>query len=174
MGTWGYGIFEDDFTLDIQDYYRQFRKEEIPVKQIEARICRIYSDIINDTDLEPLFYIGLAATMIMFGELTDSIKANAIRHIDQGNGLELWREAGLIPLLRRKLALNHFKKKLLKATCILDTGTIDEEDLMEDRFDPQNQRYFVYEITFSSGKKLIGNTAHKEQRAMYFEQNPLK
>lgn len=112
--------------------------------------------------------------MIEFGELTVSIKENAYRHIELGNGLELWREAGIIPLFRRKLALNNFKKKLLKTKCILDTSPINEEDLREDQFDPHNQNYYVYEITFPSGKKLIGNTAHKEQREMFFEQNPLK
>ncbi|MDR6880780.1 hypothetical protein J2X61_002529 [Bacillus sp. 3255] len=90
-------------------------------------------------------------------------KEKAFRHIELGNGLELWKEAGIISLLRRKLALSNFKKKLLQTKCILDTSPINEEDLREYRFDPQNQNYYVYEITFSSGKKLVGNTAHKEQ-----------
>ncbi len=178
MGTWGFGIFEDDFTLDIKDYYKQFKDEGVSVNQSVARLKKLYNDIILDEDfgpdLEPLFYIGLAASLIESKELLEEIKYKAIEHISSGNGLDLWKEAGIVSLLRRKLEISKFKKRLMKAECIIDQRIIDEKDLNSERFDPSKQNYHVYEFTFASGKKLIGNTVHPELRELYFRKNPLK
>ncbi|MWC28537.1 hypothetical protein [Paenibacillus sp. MMS18-CY102] len=178
MGTWGFGVFDDDFTLDIKDYYLLFKEEGVSVNQAVSRIKRIYSDIMNDEglspDLEPLFYIGLAATQQECNELVEEIKNKAIEHITLGTGLERWRNAGLISHLRRKSELKKLKKQLMKSECITDSSIVDEVDLNSGRFDPSNQRYSVYEITFPTGKKLIGNTVHLERRGKHFEKYPLK
>lgn len=178
MGTWGFRIFEDDFTLDIKDYYKKFKDEGVSVNQSIFRLKRLYSDIMNDQDLGPdlvpLFYIGLAAALYESHELIEEIKLKAIQHISLGNGLERWREAGLIPVTRRKYELYKLRKQLMKSKCITDLSNLDEEDINSERFDPNNQKYHVYEITFASGKKLIGNTVHPELRQMYFERYPLK
>ncbi|MNY69462.1 hypothetical protein D3C86_2074080 [compost metagenome] len=47
-------------------------------------------------------------------------------------------------------------------------NNIDEEDLSSERFDPKNQKFYVYTITFASGKKLVGNTVHLELRGKYY------
>ena len=172
MGTWGFGIFEDDFTLDIRDYYHQFKDENISVNQSVSRLKRLYNDIMNDEelgpDLKPLFYIGLAATLSESNELIEEIKNKAIEHISSGNGLEPWKEAGFVSLFRRRLVLNKFKKQLARTECIQDHSIIDEEDISSERFDSKNQKYQVYEITFASGKKLIGNTVHPVLREKFF------
>jgi hypothetical protein len=174
MGTWGYGIFDDDFTLDIKDYYRQYKNEGIHADQCISRIKRIYSDAMDDPDLEPLFYLGLAATLCEFGELKEDIKKETLQQIIRDGGLLRWRDAGLIPYWRRKYILSRFCRALRKQECLASCSTVDEEDLSSDRFHPEKQVYHVYELTFSSGKRFIGSTVHLEERKKYFERNPLK
>ncbi|MNI33977.1 hypothetical protein D3C73_879500 [compost metagenome] len=62
----------------------------------------------------------------------------------------------------------------MKSECIADQSIANEEDTNSVRFDPNNQTYHIYEITFPSGKKLIGKTVYSELRGKYFERYPLK
>jgi hypothetical protein len=44
MGSWGYGIFEDDFPLDIKDLFDSFITEGVSTDQAIARLLRMFSD----------------------------------------------------------------------------------------------------------------------------------
>lgn len=174
MGTWGSDIFDDDFTLDIKDYLSQFKAEAVSVNQCISRLKRLYQEVENDPDLKTLFYVGLAGALCEHGALTEEIRRETLAQIACNRGLARWKEAGLIPFLKRKYVLNRFCHSLKKQKCITDCTAIDEEDLQSERFCPDNQVYHVYKLSLASGKTFIGSTAHLEERKRYFRENPIR
>ncbi|BBH24311.1 hypothetical protein Back11_56560 [Paenibacillus baekrokdamisoli] len=176
MGTWGYGIFEDDFTLDVKDLFNSFIKEEVGIDQIIARLVRFYSEEIQDVEDGPLFFFALSSLLLERNELREDIKEQTINVINLGIDQEKWKRAGFFSRQARKRALNNLKKSLDNTNFVNEVSAVDQEDLENDRFKPGTARYSVYELSDQKTEKVyyVGKTINLELRSKYFELNPMK
>jgi hypothetical protein len=115
MGTWGYGIFEDDITSDIKGDLEDYLDEGLTIDEATERILEEYEEFIEeDDDVGPNVYLALASLQIEHDSLDDNIKIKALEIIENGVGLEGWEEAGERELEERKKVLNELKIKLLR------------------------------------------------------------
>ncbi|PWV87628.1 hypothetical protein DFQ01_1602 [Paenibacillus cellulosilyticus] len=176
MGTWGYGIFEDDFTLDIKDLTNSYLDEGVSIDQAVARLLNLFSEELKDEDDGPLVYFAISSILLDRDDLREDIKEKALFHIEHGEHLRAWKDAGLFKYLSRKKVLNKLKKRLLVAESREQQTDIDSEDLKDDRFKPGVARYYVYHlINHKTGKPYyVGSTINLELRTKYFQINPIR
>lgn len=115
MGTWGYGIFDDDTASDIRGDFEEYIEEGLSIGEATENILQEYEDIIEeDEDDSTTVYLALASLQMEHGELQTDIKKIALEIIESGKGLEIWEESGEEELEERKNVLNELKRKLLK------------------------------------------------------------
>ena len=114
MGTWNVSINGNDTAQDLKSEYQAaffYNDVDIALKKIDAYVRSMF----DETDEEEWcnYYYSLADYMWKHGILTDTIRNRVITMIDTGFGLELWEEAGIKTLEKRKKALAEFRDKLL-------------------------------------------------------------
>jgi hypothetical protein len=112
MGAWGYGLFEDDDALDVRDEYRELIGQG--VADDEAWRTVVQNNDADDPDSGPTVWLALAATQWKLGRLDPIVKDRALQIIHDGEGLELWREAGADELAARVRVLNRLASQLNK------------------------------------------------------------
>lgn len=90
MGAWGTGILQNDTTADIWAEFKQLYHLGNNVGQI----CKILEDEYSPIEQDEFadFWTGIAYGQWMCGELNKSVIHKLRRCIDEGIGLELWRE----------------------------------------------------------------------------------
>ena len=114
MGTWNVSINGNDTAQDLKSEYQAaffYNDVDIALKKIDAYVRSMF----DETDEEEWcnYYYSLADYMWKHGILTDTIRNQVITMIDTGFGLELWKEAGIKTLEKRKKALAEFRDKRL-------------------------------------------------------------
>ena len=114
MGTWNVSINGNDTAQDLKSEYQAaffYNDVDIALSKIDAYVRTMF----DETDEEEWcnYYYSLADYMWKHGILTDTIRNQVITMIDTGFGLELWKDAGVKPLEKRKKALTEFRNKLL-------------------------------------------------------------
>ena len=67
MGTWGTGIFSDDFALDIKGEFCDKIADGISPADATAELMLNYKDDISDPDESSVFWFALAATQWKLG-----------------------------------------------------------------------------------------------------------
>lgn len=115
MGTWGYGIFDDDTASDIKGDFEEYIEEGLSITEATEKILEEYQEIIeDDEDDSPTVYLALASLQMEHGELQADIKEVVLEIIENGKGLEIWEDSGEDELDERKKILNELKIQLLK------------------------------------------------------------
>ncbi len=105
MGAWGTAIFSDDTAADVRDDYRDLLGDGLePAAATDALLERM-KETVADSDEGPVFWLALALTQHKLGRLEERVQREALRVIDDGLGLDRWREAGPAELRRRQAAL---------------------------------------------------------------------
>lgn len=110
MGAWGPAVFSDDTACDIRSDYRELLEDGVDDAEATRRVIADYQHL--DQDEAHVLWLALAAAQAALGRLTEAVKAEALRVIDDGVGLELWAEAGAPELARRKAALEKVRNTL--------------------------------------------------------------
>jgi hypothetical protein len=114
MGAWGFGILHNDTARDVYDaFFKCFNAEAAP-STILTRLKRENRDLLGDPDDEPLFWMAVARAQWECGCLAPAVLKKVENIVRTGSGLDLWDEAGEMPLARRKRALETFLKQLQK------------------------------------------------------------
>lgn len=111
MGAWGPAIFSDDLASDIRADFRDLIGEGLTPQEATARILQEYADATEDVDDAPVFWMALAATQWKLGRLVPEVRDKAIRAIDDGADLHLWRDTP--DLKKRQAAEQKLKQQLL-------------------------------------------------------------
>lgn len=94
MGAWGYGIFDDDDAADVRDdWIEHYKFTASSSKATEAALKERGSQI-DDEDIGPVIVVALALTLWKHGCMTDEWRDRALTVIDQGLGLDRWKEQG--------------------------------------------------------------------------------
>lgn len=110
MGAWGPAIFSDDIACDIRSDYRELLEDGVADADATLRVLADYQRL--DEDEAHVLWLALAAAQAALGRLDDTVKAEALRIIADGTGLDLWAEAGTQELARRKAALAKLRDTL--------------------------------------------------------------
>lgn len=110
MGAWGPAIFSDDTACDIRSDYRELLEDGLDDHEAVQRVIADYQHLGQDE--AHVLWLALAAAQTSLGRLDVDVKANALRVIDDGVGLELWVEAGSKELSSRKAALTKLRAAL--------------------------------------------------------------
>ncbi len=116
MGTWGPGIFSDDFACDVRNDFRELIGEGLDSAAATVQLEEQYKDVIGDPedDERDVFWIALAATQTQCGRLQERVRTKALVVIDSGADLRRWMEEEDRSLLRRrKRALEKLRVRLL-------------------------------------------------------------
>ena len=90
MGTWGKGLFDNDFAADVRADYIDKLKFGRTAEEASEEMIRENSGIIGDEEEEPLFWFALAAVEWEYGRLQENVKERALCFTDHDGGQERW------------------------------------------------------------------------------------
>ena len=111
MGTWAYGIFDNDVAADINNQFRGYLKEGLSITKATEKIIEFYKNNEYDTITA---YLALASIQMEYGKLQGDIKDIALEIIENEKGIDIWEANGEDGLKERKEVLYVLKMKLLK------------------------------------------------------------
>lgn len=102
MGTWGAGLFEDDTACDVRDEYEDLIAEGLTSEAATAKLEASFEPASDPYDLEPTFWLALAAAQWRVGRLTERARARALDVLDTGRGLEGFDATPALAARRRR------------------------------------------------------------------------
>jgi hypothetical protein len=113
MGVWGTAIFSDDNAADLRADYRTMVGDGLSGPEATNRLLKKWMPSSEkDSGMAAIFWLALAVTQWKCGRLEDRVKREAIRVIDDGSALRLWRGS---PLERKRAAVLEATKKQLES-----------------------------------------------------------
>ena len=115
MGTWGTGIFQSDYALDVKDTYMdRIRKGEDDESVMNSLIAEYEREgDFNYDDTRYVFWLALAYIQWKTGRLDPMVKERALSCIQDGSELELWKGETETTYRHRKKALADLEETLL-------------------------------------------------------------
>ena len=90
MGTWGTGLYSDDFAADLRGDFRDLLGEGLAGSAAVDQLMSDYADSLADPDEEPVFWLALADISWKLGRMDERVRENALRIIDEGRDLARW------------------------------------------------------------------------------------
>lgn len=114
MGTYGYGVFQDDVAQDVRREYLNLLAGGESDSVAFATILREWRESIRDVDEGPVFWLALAATQWEYGRLHERAKTQALKAIDKQLDQDRW--ASSRHAKKRKAVLAQLRKKLMSAS----------------------------------------------------------
>lgn len=115
MGTWNYGIFDNDVAQDIKEEYIGLLKRGMNSTEATKMVIFRNQDIIDDVDEAPVFWLVLADVQWEYGILENAVKNTALNYLNSADFLEQWKCVNSKIATKRKEALLSLKEKLLSA-----------------------------------------------------------
>ena len=112
MGTWGYGLYQNDIAQDVKSYYTEQLHFKDDSKAITNELISEHQFEIQDEDLAPVFWFALADTQWNLGRLEEIVKVNALKYIESGNDLMRWSNENPSQFKSRKAVLDKLESKL--------------------------------------------------------------
>lgn len=113
MAAWGTGLYQDDVAEDVkEDYYNCFREDGLDNKAAYERMLSRYSEIKDDTEDGPIFWMALSDVMWDLGKLNEEVKERALYHIDAGNDVARWEAESKEKGAKRRQVLEKLREKL--------------------------------------------------------------
>ena len=113
MGAWSTRIFDDDGAADIRADYRILLGYGVPNEEAYRKIREKYYPEYRGEDDEDIYWLSIALYQWQNGVLMEEVKENAIRCIDDGRYLEVWKESGEKVYEKRKAVLETLREKLI-------------------------------------------------------------
>jgi len=113
MGTWGYGIFDDDTASDARGEFEDAIGEGLDVDGATQRVFDVFGNAIDDYDDGPVLWLSLAALQLDHGMLKEDIRGHALAAIE--SNLERWEDAGPEEIAQRKAALDELRARIERA-----------------------------------------------------------
>lgn len=113
MAAWGTGLYQDDIAEDVKiDYYNCFREDGLDNEAAYEKMLSRYSEIKDDPEDGPVFWMVLSDLMWDLGKLTEEVKEQALYHISAGQDVARWEEESREKATRRRKVLEKLKNKL--------------------------------------------------------------
>ena len=113
MAAWGTGLYQDDIAEDVKlDYYKCFREDGLDNEAAYEKMLSRYSEVRDDPEDGPVFWMVLSDLMWDLGKLTEEVKQQALYHIGAGRDVARWEEEGREKAEKRRKVLEKLKDKL--------------------------------------------------------------
>jgi hypothetical protein len=113
MGVWGTAVFSDDNAADLRADYRRMIGDGLSGPEATDRLLEEWMPSSEkDPDMAAVFWLALAVTQWKCGRLEDRVKTEALRVIEDGSALHLWRGS---PLERKRAAVLDATRKQLES-----------------------------------------------------------
>jgi hypothetical protein len=93
MGTWGVGLFSDDLTADLRADFRDHIGDGLSSREATDALLREYHPGRDPIDIEPPFWLALAATQWSLGRLLPDVRDKALRIIADRSDLRRWDQS---------------------------------------------------------------------------------
>jgi len=114
MGTWGYGIFENDVSVDVRLTFEDAIHRGATVEEATRHVLAECADYLEDMDDRVQVWLALASLQLEQGSVEDSIRKRALEVIEQGADLKRWEENGTEAVEARKGMLEVLRSSLLR------------------------------------------------------------
>ena len=111
MGSWGYGVRQDDFASDVIGEFEDVLTAGKSVAEATAAVMSRFSSALEDPQDGPLFWLALAGVQWTYGALDPTVFARVRGDLAAGRSLLAWEEDPR-GLTRRRAALEKFIAKL--------------------------------------------------------------
>jgi len=115
VGTWGYGILDNDTAMDVKGILESALDEGKSFDAATQEVLAECQDMLDDSDDGPVVYLALAAIQLEQGQIHDWLKDRALEIIDRRRGLAPWREAGKEVLRLHLEAREDLRKAIVEA-----------------------------------------------------------
>jgi hypothetical protein len=112
MGTWGFGVLDDDFARDVYDEYVEACAGGKSGKAIVQALRKKFGTTVSDPDEGPVFWLAVAQAQWACASVTPDVHRRVEKIVGKGLGLARWEEAGRAELARRRKALARFVEKI--------------------------------------------------------------
>jgi len=112
VGAWGTAIFSDDVACDVRDQYRELIEDQVPDVAAEQQVLESWRAELSDEDDGPAVWLALAATQSKLGRLSERVKGEALRVMDDGSDLARWADADRKERVAREKALSKLRDQL--------------------------------------------------------------
>jgi hypothetical protein len=107
MGTWGYGIFDDDTASDLRWEFEDAIAEGLDVSGTTQRVLETLGEAVDDFDDGPTIWLSLAELQMGLGSLQPTVRERALELMEQD--LERWEESGPDEVAKRKAVLEDLR-----------------------------------------------------------------
>lgn len=87
MGMWGFGLYQNDTSLDVKDEFEELYNAGKTAQDITDKLMEDYKSIWGDIEEEPLFWLALADTQWNLGVLLPVVKEKALYWTDKIIGM---------------------------------------------------------------------------------------
>jgi len=114
MGTWGYGIFENDVSVDVRLTFEDAIHRGATVEEATRHVLAECADYLEDMDDRVQVWLALASLQLEQGSVEDSIRKRALEVIEQGADLKRWEETGTEAVEAWKGMLEVLRSSLLR------------------------------------------------------------
>jgi hypothetical protein len=106
MGTWGPGVFADDFASDVRGDWREVLEDGVDAAEATRRLITKYHADVDapDDDDGPIFWFALAAAQAATGRLQPDVANKALALIDAGGDVARFARDGGERLGRQRAA----------------------------------------------------------------------
>src|SRR5207245_3714660 len=111
MGTWGYGIFENDVAVDVRLMFEDEIDGGSSVEEATKHVLAECVDYLEDMDDSVQAWLALASLQLEQGSVQDPIRKKALEVIEQGADLERWHEAGTEAVEARRGVLERSEER---------------------------------------------------------------
>lgn len=112
MGAWGDSIFADDDAQDVYHHYRRLYNKGIEHHEVRRELEQAWREMIDDSDEGPIFWCAVARAQWEFGALDIDVLTKVKQIVDEGLGLDRWREGGSKLLAKREKVVREFLEKI--------------------------------------------------------------
>ncbi len=108
MGSWGFGVEQDDFVRDVLGEFDDRLKRGGSIESATQAVLVQFADAVDDTDDGPLLWLALARAQWRYGEASVDVLAKVRADFAAEAGLERWAEEGPTVLAKRRERLAKF------------------------------------------------------------------
>jgi|GEM_PF-2587154 len=167
MGTWGIGLFEDDITMDVKDYFNEYSTKNKDLCDVAQKIIKMHKDVAADKDEGPLLYFALAEIEMEHGFIEKGIKDKCLEYLGNGSSLDRWTKSGIIQFMKRRKVLKKLLKKLKSYNNVLETPIVEIES---SNLEELALKYTIYVLEDKESKvRYVGSTSCFDKRKQYME-----
>src|SRR2546422_5211981 len=116
MGTWGFGIFENDVALDVQLEYEGAIEEGATDKEATDWVLEEFEEDMEDPEDVVQVWLALAPVQLERKAVQTTVRRKALEIIERGADLGRWEGAGNDSVHARRQVLTELQSSLLQST----------------------------------------------------------